>query len=58
MNEKLHRQILWQIAQLILAISHILLLLSKKIFGVDVAMITAECENYGIDLQKRENGDY
>lgn len=58
MSENLHRQILWQTAQLILAVSHILLLLSKKIFGVDVAMITAECENYGIDLQKRKEDNY
>ena len=46
MDEKLREQILWQTTQLILAVSHIVLLLSKKFLGVEVDKLlsTLECQ--------------
>lgn len=61
MNEKLREQILWQTTQLILAVSHIVLLLSKKFLGVEVDKLlsTLECQKkYVVALQKWEYGDY
>lgn len=61
MNEKLREQILWQTTQLILAVSHIVLLLSKKFLGtkVDKILSTLEREKkYVVALQKWEYGDY
>lgn len=61
MNEKLREQILWQTTQLILAVSYIVLLLSKKFLGaeVDKLLSTLEYEKkYVVALQKWEYGDY
>lgn len=46
MSKKLHEQILCQTARLILAVSHIVLLLSKKFLGVEVdkILLTLECQ--------------
>ena len=61
MDEKLREQILWQTTQLILAVSQILLLLSKKFLDVEVDKLlsTLECQKkYVVALQKWEYGDY
>lgn len=46
MSKKLREQILCQTTQLILAVSHIVLLLSKKFLGtgVDKLLSTLECQ--------------
>lgn len=57
----MRRQILWQTAQLILAVSHTVLLLSKKFLGTDVDKILSTLERekkYVVALQKWEYGDY
>ena len=61
MNEKLRERILWQTTQLILAVSQIVLLLSKKVLDVEVDKLlsTLECQKkYVVALQKWEYGDY
>ena len=57
----MHRQILWQTTQLILAVSHIVLLLSKKFLGIEVDKILSNLEyekKYVVALQKWEYDDY
>lgn len=44
MDEKLREQILWQTTQLILAVSQIVLLLSKKFLGVEVNKLLSTLE--------------
>lgn len=61
MSKKLHEQILCQTARLILAVSHIVLLLSKKFLDIEVDKILSnlECQKkYVVALQKWEYGDY
>lgn len=61
MSKKLHEQILCQTARLILAVFHIVLLLSKKFLGIEVDKILSnlECQKkYVVALQKWEYGDY
>lgn len=61
MTEKLREQILWQTTQLILAVSYIVLLLSKKFLGVKVDKLLSTLEyekKYVVALQKWEYGDY
>lgn len=61
MNEKLRGQILWQTTQLILAVSQIVLLLSKKFLGTEVDKLLSDLEygkKYVVALQKWEDGDY
>ena len=61
MDEKLREQILWQTTQLILAVSQIVLLLSKKFLGVEVDKLLSTLEyqkKYVVALQKWEYGDY
>ena len=57
----MHRQILWQTTQLILAVSHIVLLLSKKFLDIEVDKILSNLEyekKYVVALQKWEYDDY
>lgn len=61
MGEKLRGQILWQTTQLILAVSQLVLLLSKKFLGVEVDKLLSTLEyekKYAVALQKWEYGDY
>ena len=57
----MHEQILWQTARLILAVFHIVLLLSKKFLDVEVDKLLSTLEDekkYVVALQKWEYGDY